>query len=34
VVAASLMQPPPTVNPNSGDPAWQGVYQRYQQPRR
>ena len=34
VVTAPNMPPPPTVNPNSGDPAWQGVYQRYQQPRR
>lgn len=27
------MPPPPTVNPNSGDPGWQAVYQRMQQPR-
>ncbi|HTQ01897.1 MAG TPA: hypothetical protein VMN56_21440 [Casimicrobiaceae bacterium] len=25
--------PPPTVDPNSGDPGWQAVYQRMQQPR-
>jgi hypothetical protein len=33
-VTAPNMPPPPTVNPNAGDPQWQSVYQRYQQPRR
>jgi hypothetical protein len=32
-VTAPNMPPPPTV-PNAGDPQWQSVYQRYQQPRR
>ncbi len=33
-VTGNSPPPPPTVNPNAGDPQWQGVYQRYQQPRR
>jgi hypothetical protein len=33
-VTAPNMPPVPQGNPNSGDPRWQGVYQRYQQPRR
>jgi hypothetical protein len=32
-VQAPTMPPVPTVDPKTGDPAWQGVYQRYQQPR-
>jgi hypothetical protein len=32
-VSAPTMPPVPTVDPNAGDPRWQGVYQRYQQPR-
>jgi len=27
------MPPVPVGDPNSGDPRWQSVYQRYQQPR-
>ena len=34
VATSTGMQPPPVVTPGSGDPAWAGVYQRYQQPRR
>lgn len=33
-VTAPTMPPVPVGNQNSGDPQWQGVYQRYQQPRR
>jgi hypothetical protein len=33
-VTAPNMPPVPQVDPNSGDPRWQGIYQRYQQPRR
>jgi hypothetical protein len=32
-VSAPNMPPVPQGDPNSGDPRWQGVYQRYQQPR-
>jgi hypothetical protein len=32
-VTAPNMPPVPQGDPNSGDPRWQGVYQRYQQPR-
>ena len=32
-VTAPNIPPPPQVDPNSGDPRWQSVYQRYQQPR-
>ena len=32
-VTAPNMPPVPTVDPNAGDPRWQSVYQRYQQPR-
>ena len=33
VVSAPIMPPVPQGDPNSGDPRWQSVYQRYQQPR-
>jgi hypothetical protein len=33
-VTAPNMPPVPTVDPNAGDPRWQQLYQRYQQPRR
>lgn len=32
-IQAPTMPVPPTVDPKAGDPQWQGVYQRYQQPR-
>jgi len=32
-VTAPNMPPVPQGDANSGDPRWQGVYQRYQQPR-
>jgi hypothetical protein len=32
-VAPRTIGPPPTVDPNAGDPRWQQLYQRYQQPR-
>ena len=32
-VSAPNMPPVPVGDPNSGDPRWQSVYQRYQQPR-
>jgi hypothetical protein len=32
-IAAPTMPPVPTVDPRAGDPRWESVYQRYQQPR-